>query len=127
MQKQKLMCMLLIFLVVVSFSCAGGQKARKDRYLITADEITTVRQANTALDIIRYLRPNLLTRDTRRTTGPAAVPALVYVNGARIGHKSMLSTISNIGIVEIKYIDGFEAGGRYGTDSSGGVFLITVK
>jgi len=39
----------------------------------------------------------------------------------------MLTTISNIGIVEIKYIDGFEAGGKYGTDSSGGVFLITVK
>ena len=125
MQKQKLMYLLLI--LSVWFSCAGGQKARKDRYLITADEIATVQQANTALDIIRYLRPNLLTRDTRRTTGPVAISALVYVNGSRIGHKDMLRTISNIGLVQIKYIDGMEAGGRYGTDSSGGVFLITVK
>jgi hypothetical protein len=39
----------------------------------------------------------------------------------------MLRTISNIGLVQIKYIDGMEAGGRYGADSSGGVFLITVE
>ena len=125
---QRFPCTLLLVLFMISLNCAGGQSARKNRYLIKADEIATVQQAATVHDIIRYLRPNLLTRDTRRATGASsAMSALVYVNGSRIGHKEMLHTISNIGVVEIKYIDGYEAGGKYGADSSGGVFLITVK
>jgi hypothetical protein len=119
----------MIAVLVQFLSCAGtGGQVHRDRYLITADEIATVEHAATALDIIRYLRPNLLTRDTRRATGASGgMPALVYVNGSRLGFRNMLATITNIGIVEIKYIDGYEAGGKYGTDSAGGVFLITVK
>ncbi len=128
MQKQKLLCMLVILSFVGSFNCATGKKAHTDRYHITTEEIATVHQADTAWEVIRYLRPNLLSRDTRRSAGTAApVSALVYINGARIGHKDMLKTISNVGIIDIKYIDGLSAGGKYGTDSSGGVYLITVK
>ncbi|MFQ5864640.1 MAG: hypothetical protein ACE5IW_05355 [bacterium] len=122
------MRMFLIVIFVALIGCASGQRVHRDRYLITADEIATVQQAETVWDIIRYLRPNLLTRDTRRSTGASGgMPALVYLNGSRVGFKNMLKTISNVNVVEIKYIDGFEAGGKYGADSAGGVFLIKVK
>lgn len=118
----------LALLIIWSLGCAAGQRAHRDRYLITADEIASVPQAETAWDVIRYLRPNLLDRDTRRTTGVSGgMPALVYINGSRSGFKRELKNISSAALAEIKYIDGYEAGGRYGQDSAGGVFLITTK
>ena len=125
---QRFVSVLVSVLFLTSISCATGQRAHRDRDLITADEIATVPQADTAYDIIRYLRPNLLQRDTR-TTGKTSrpVPALVYLNGARLGTREVLLTITSVGIVEIKYVDGFDAGGKYGFDSAGGVFVITVK
>ena len=53
--------------------------------------------------------------------------ALVLINGSRAGYKDRLHTIPSMDIIEIKYLDSIEAGGKYGFTSGGGVFLITVK
>ena len=100
---------------------------RRDRYRLTQKEIKSVPQAETAWEVLEFLRPNLLTRDRRRHVGfTGGMEALVYINGARAGYKNRLHTIPAMDIVEIKYLDSIEAGGQYGFSSGGGVFLITM-
>lgn len=125
---QRCIVLFMLLLLILTLNCAAGQRAHRDRYLITQDEIATVPQAGSVFDIIRYLRPNLLSRETMRAKGASGgMPALVYVNGSRVGFQDMLQSISSAGVIQIKYIDGFEAGGKYGPDSAGGVFLITQQ
>jgi hypothetical protein len=101
---------------------------KRDRYRITEEEIKSVPQADTAWDVLEYLRPNLLTRDRRRHVGfTGGMDALVFINGARAGYKDRLRTIPAMDIIEIKYLDSIEAGGKYGFTSGGGVFLVIVE
>ena len=101
---------------------------KRDRYRITEEEIKSVPQADTAWDVLEYLRPNLLTRDRRRHVGfTGGMDALVFINGARAGYKDRLRTIPAMDIIEIKYLDSIEAGGKYGFTSGGGVFLLIVE
>ena len=121
---------LILVIVVLLSSCfppnIDGQA--RDRYRITEEEIKSVPQADTAWDVLEYLRPNLLTRDRRRHVGfSEGMNALVFINGARAGYKDRLHTIPAMDIIEIKYLDSIEAGGKYGFTSGGGVFLITVE
>tara|TARA_Y100000590_G_scaffold447270_1_gene582237 strand:- start:154 stop:549 length:396 start_codon:yes stop_codon:yes gene_type:complete len=119
----------IVVLSVILFSCytQGIDGERRDRYHITQKEIRSVPQAETAWEVLEFLRPNLLTRDRRRHVGfTDGMEALVYINGARAGYKNRLHTIPAMDIVEIKYLDSIEAGGQYGFSSGGGVFLITM-
>jgi|TARA_B110000438_G_C15800990_1_gene645166 hypothetical protein len=101
---------------------------KRDRYRITEEEIKSVPQADTAWDVLEYLRPNLLTRDRRRHVGfTGGMDSLVFINGARAGYKDRLRTIPAMDIIEIKYLDSIEAGGKYGFTSGGGVFLVIVE
>lgn len=127
---RSLMRIVLIILLAEFIGCAShrSRMVRKDRNFIYAHEIETVPQAKTVWDIIQILRPNLLQRDNRKQTGLSTVmPALVYVNDIKYGDKERLKDIPNQGIVEIKYISGTEAGAQYGSNSYGGVFLITIR
>ena len=118
-----------IFILYFSVGCQPPQSGeRRDRYRITMEEIRSVPQADTAWEVLEYLRPNLLTRDRRRHVGfSQGMDALVLINGSRAGYKDRLHTIPSMDIIEIKYLDSIEAGGKYGFTSGGGVFLITVK
>ena len=121
---------LTIFILYFSVGCQPPQmgEERRDRYRITREEIRSVPQADTAWEVLEYLRPNLLTRDRRRHVGfSQGTDALVLINGSRAGYKDRLHTIPSMDIIEIKYLDSIEAGGKYGFTSGGGVFLITVK
>ena len=121
---------LFLVTVVLLSSCIPPYIAdqKRDRYRITEEEIKSVPQANTAWDVLEYLRPNLLTRDRRRHVGFTGVmDALVFINGARAGYKDRLRTIPAMDIIEIKYLDSIEAGGKYGFTSGGGVFLVIVE
>ena len=121
------------FLIVLTAGClgcagTGSKQVHRDRYIITMDEIARMKQASSAWDLIKLLRPGLLERDQRRYVGMVSgMKALVYVNGSRAGFKDQLHNIANLNIVEIRYIDGIEARTRYGPDSAGGVFLVTIK
>lgn len=118
---------ILIIVLAGIIGCAGtgGGGTRGDRYIMTADEIRTVPQADSAWEVIRLLRPGLLERDKRRHVGMSAgMPSLVFVDGMRVGYKERLQSIAAINILEIRYIDGIEAGTRYGTDAAGGIFFV---
>ena len=122
-----------LFFILVLYSTSGCfppnlDDQRRDRYRITKEEIRSVPQADTAWEILEYLRPNLLTRDQRRHVGfSEGMDALVFINGSRAGYKNRLRTIPAMDIIEIKYLDSIEAGGKYGYTSGGGIFLITIE
>lgn len=122
---------LFLVTVVLLSSCIPPSyidDQKRDRYRITEEEIKSVPQADTAWDVLEYLRPNLLTRDRRRHVGfTGGMDALVFINGARAGYKDRLRTIPAMDIIEIKYLDSIEAGGKYGFTSGGGVFLVIVE
>ncbi|MBT7895499.1 MAG: hypothetical protein HN564_00720 [Flavobacteriales bacterium] len=122
---------LFLVTVVLLSSCIPPSyidNQKRDRYRITEEEIKSVPQADTAWDVLEYLRPNLLTRDRRRHVGfTGGMDALVFINGARAGYKDRLRTIPAMDIIEIKYLDSIEAGGKYGFTSGGGVFLVIVE
>ena len=121
---------LFLVTVVLLSSCIPPyiDDQKRDRYRITEEEIKSVPQADTAWDVLEYLRPNLLTRDRRRHVGfTGGMDALVFINCARAGYKDRLRTIPAMDIIEIKYLDSIEAGGKYGFTSGGGVFLVIVE
>ena len=129
-----MICSILNLLLIIALSIGCAQKTstvskKQSRYIITAEEIAES-SANTAYEVIQFLRPELLNRDVRRsitfeTTGPVEV--WVYVNNARVGRKDSLAGISAANIAEIEYISGRDAGAKYGSDHAGGVFSITTK
>ena len=127
---QKLINLLLAVLLVGLIGCSSTKKqvAHRDRYIITAEEIATIPGADNAWEVVQLLRPSLLERDKARYTGlTPPLDAMVYLNSSRMGSKEVLKNISNMGIVQIQYIDGIEATTRYGTDASGGIFFVLVK
>jgi hypothetical protein len=128
--RHSLIMPLFLVTVVLLSSCIPPyiEDQKRDRYRITEEEIKSVPQADTAWDVLEYLRPNLLTRDRRRHVGfTGGMDALVFINGARAGYKDRLRTIPAMDIIEIKYLDSIEAGGKYGFTSGGGVFLVIVE
>jgi hypothetical protein len=128
--RHSLIMPLFLVTVVLLSSCIPPyiEDQKRDRYRITEEEIKSVPQADTAWDVLEYLRPNLLTRDRRRHVGfTGGMDALVFINGARAGYKDRLRTIPAMDIIEIKYLDSIEAAGKYGFTSGGGVFLVIVE
>jgi len=125
-------CSFYLFLITIFFiECAStttGEKSIKgSRYLITAEEIRES-SANDAYEVIQILRPGLLNRDQRRSIDIGSkAEVVVYVNGIRYGSKESLKTISAMEIAEIRYLTGSEATMRFGSDHTGGAFLIKLK
>jgi len=57
----------------------------------------------------------------------APMPVKAYRDNARLGSVDDLRQMPIVGIAEIRYIPGPEAGVKYGTDHSGGVILVKSK
>jgi hypothetical protein len=119
---------MFVLFVGLAACSTNRQVVHKDRYIISSEEIAMVPGAQNAYEIVRMLRPSLLERDKARYSGlTPPLDALVYVNNSRVGPKKKLLGIANMGIMQIKYVDGIEATTRYGTDASGGIFFVLIK
>jgi len=124
----KYSAIILGLLLLLMISCAGtrGQTENRTLYFITYDEIKKQHQAHTAWDLVSNLRPNLLDRDSRRWVGfKEALDALCYLDGMPFGNKENLKKIIASSVMNIQYIDGFEANPRYGPTAVGGIFFVT--
>jgi len=124
------LCLAIIFSAVL-IGCASwtemDDSSRGTRYIISEDEIRAS-SATTAFEAIQQLRPGLLDRDQQRSIDMYSVAeVVVYLNGVRYGNKESLKSISALQIEEIKYLPATEATVKYGTDHSGGAFLVKVK
>jgi len=119
-----------MMLSTILLSCASwteGDSSRGSRYIISENEIRESSATN-AYEVIQQLRPGLLDRDQRRAIDMYTVSVVVvYLNGVRYGDKESLKSISSLQIEEIKYLPASEATVKYGSDHSGGAFLVKVK
>lgn len=110
-----------MLLAVACASASQSGTARRNRNVITAEEIQTV-DASTAMDLVRRLRPSWLQFRGARVGYP-----VVYLDGGRLGELSMLAQIQTEGVAEIRYLSASDATQRFGTGHSAGVILVTSK
>ena len=103
-----------------------GPKARPN--VLTRDEIQQIDAGATALDAVRRLRPEFLSR--RVAPMPAdpygGFPA-VYVDGVRLGELGMLQSIPVSAVVEIRYLRASAAAHELGALHRGGVLVVSTR
>jgi hypothetical protein len=107
---------------------AQQKKIRRQRNLITAEEIATRPGLSTAYDIIRNLRPAWLnTRGITSTEDPTAGGIQVYVDEVKMGGLSELQSISVDRIQELRFLSASDATMKYGTGNTTGAIEVTTK
>jgi outer membrane cobalamin receptor len=98
-----------------------------DRNVITADQIAAA-NAETAYDLIAKYRANFL-----HSRGPNSVllkqskEPTVYLDNVEFGAISSLRTIQASNIAEIRFIEGWDAMTKYGSDHVAGVIQIYTR
>lgn len=120
---------LISCLVLASAGCAHVAKpgAGRNPNVITAEEIETVRAAN-AYELISKLRANFL-----RSRGQNSVllkqpkEPTVFLDTVEFGPIASLRTIPVSNIAEIRFIEGWDATTKYGTNHVSGVIQITTR
>jgi hypothetical protein len=119
--------------VVVTLVACGGARhyaPERDRNLITAEEIATVR-VTTAYDVVARLRGEFL-----KTRGPVSAtlgravqrpPVTVFIDGVEAGTvERTLHLIPSIDVVEIRLYRAGDAATKYGSRHSGGVIEVST-
>ena len=108
-------------------ACSSGAGARtstpaprKNRSVITADEIATV-SASDAFDVVQRLRPSFFATHGQLT------PPVTYVDGLPFGELDALHRLQPSNIQSIQYLDPLMATQRFGRDAGGGAILVTTK
>lgn len=114
----------LVLLAGVLVGCAGqavGGAPSRRQDMITAEEIAQV-QVQTADEVIRRLRPSWLTGNN-----PRALPAMIYLDGMRMGDATFLRQIQASDVGSMRFMSPPEAAETYGLNHSGGAILIVTK
>ncbi|NUQ21991.1 MAG: hypothetical protein HOQ09_13665 [Gemmatimonadaceae bacterium] len=108
-------------------SAGASRAAKRDRYLITSDEIVRSNASN-AMEAVERLRPAFLTtRGPTSIQDPSPPTPIIYLDGIRYGSTRSLATIPALGIATIQYLPPIEAGMRYGLGHEGGAILVVTK
>jgi len=96
-------------------------------------EVAEIRSAPnrllTAADIVRVLRPEMLTsrdRTSSRTTVGATNAIQVYVDGIPNGGYETLASVPASAVARLQRLTPVEASSRYGGSHPGGVILVTT-
>ncbi|MFN2324356.1 MAG: hypothetical protein ABR551_00560 [Gemmatimonadales bacterium] len=128
----------------LAFGPADAEAQRRDRDLITREELVQSSQKSTDLyQAVRSLRshflqgprgPRSINADPARTgSGSAgtlrateAPKAVLYVNGSRSGDVEMLRNIQTINVEEVRYVNPNAASMQYGTGHEGGAILVKL-
>ena len=121
--------------------CTAAEAQKKDRNLITREEILNSAQKDGDLyQAVRSLRPHFLNKPRGQRSmdvergGPtgmqvrasAAPQPVVYLNGTKLGELEMLKTVLAADTYEVRYLDPAKAENEYGADASGGAVLVTL-
>ena len=105
---------------------AGAAAQKRQRDLITREELAATAGIQTAHDAVRRIHPEWLRDASVRSMGASRSTVQVYLNERREGDASALRNIDVSAIGEIRYIDGTEAEGRFGQNHAAGAILITL-
>ena len=121
--------------------CTSAEAQKKDRNLITREEILNSAQKDGDLyQAVRSLRPHFLntprgqrSMDVQRggptgmQVGSSAAPQpVVYLNGTKLGELEMLKTVLAADTYEVRYLEPAKAENEFGADASGGAVLVTL-
>ena len=130
----------LVMAVGVSVVSAA-QAQKKDRNLITREEIMASAQKNGDLySAIRSLRSHFLNKPRGQRTmdvqrggptgmqvgGSAALEPIVYLNGNKMGELNLLKNILAADVFEVRYLDPARAQDEFGADAAGGAVVVTL-
>ncbi len=120
---------------------AAAQKIRRDKNVITAEEIAKA-SGSTAFEVIRQLRPSwFVTRGVAGTqrqepagsatssdVGGMTVPGIaVYVDGVKAGGTDELNSISVDRIKELHFYSANDATTKFGTGHPNGAIEVLTK
>jgi hypothetical protein len=137
---------LLLSLLALALPLGSGEaqqtKVKRDRHLITAEELADMLGQN-GYEAVEKLRPHWLRRGERRITldrGRAAemgssytdvstteLRLTVFVDQTEMGGVEELQRLRNDEIREIRFLSGSDAQQRYGARFSAGVIHVTLK
>ena len=100
----------------------------RDPEVVTWEEIQRLRSAFTALDVVRRLRPELLTpRATMRADASLESLPVVYVDRVLVGGVENLQVIPSTVIKEIRYVRATAAAERTGVFHPGGIIAVSTR
>src|SRR2546428_5059847 len=116
----------LALLSVLTNSARGQNAPRRDRSLITVEEIER-NSATNAYDVIRSLRPAWLVPRSRSITNPTGGQVVVYVDGVRVGSPDELRNIPAPQVKEARYLSAPDATTRFGTDHPSGAIEVATQ
>ena len=118
--------LILLLSACASSGTKGSSEQRRDRNVITRDEITRSAE-HSALNLIRSLRPGMLTDRGKTSIANNDPGIVVFLNDQRYGDLSSLDGIEVNSIEEIRFIDAAQAQQRYGMGYPQGVILVTSR
>lgn len=118
----------LLLLILSACASAGANKSgdRRDRYVITREEIAQSPE-HSAYNVIRTLRPGMLTQRGNTSIAHQDPGIVVFLDGQRFGDISSLDGMEANTIEEIRYLTAAQAQARFGTGYPQGVILITSR
>lgn len=118
----------LVFLLLSACASSGakGSTPRRDRNVITSDEISQSTE-HSALNLIRSLRPGMLNQRGNTSIASQDPGIVVFLDGQRYGDLASLDGIEVDTVQEIRYISAAEAQSRFGTGFPQGVILVTSR
>lgn len=120
-------CLALAMLSARPARAQQHQRVRRQRDVITAEEIATRPGLGTAYEVVRNLRPAWLTYHGLATSGGASGGLTVYRDGVRIGGTDELRNISADEIRELRFLSANDATTKYGTGNANGAIEVTMK
>lgn len=150
MTLRALVLALLAVTTVVASGEAQSKKIKRDRTLITAEEVSEA-GANTAYEAVQKLRSDWLRRGQRqmtvygRTSGTTDSPRpgsetgdlsdassrglklAVFVDGTDLGGVEELQRIPSNRIEEMRFLSGSDAQQQYGSRYAAGVIQVKLK
>lgn len=91
--------------------------------LITEAEINSGTNYQNALEVVQYLRPQML----RPRAGAGAQAVVLYIDDVRMNDMAGLATIPTNRVKEIRFINARDATTRWGTGHDSGVISLTTK
>ncbi len=128
MPRPVLMACLGLALLSAHPAQAQQKKIRRQRNVITAEEVATRPGLSTAYDVVRSLRPAwLTTRGVTSTEDPRAGGIQVYVDGVSMGGVSELQSIGVDRIQQLRFLSSSDATMKYGTGNTSGAIEVTTK
>jgi hypothetical protein len=115
----------VVGLALLAAACASGGGSgdsgpRRDRNLITGEELTQTGELTTLFDAIRRLRPTWL-------RGRGNLSAKVFIDGVELGGTGVLRDYRVDEVRECRFVPAADATMRFGTGYGGGVIQVFRK